>query len=325
MKVLITGGGGFLGSHLVESQLAQGHDVRTIDLYTDNLRHLEGRGRLQITRGTIEDSDLMRELLVDVDVVYHLASAHLDVSLSDEYYRRVNVTATVALARRAHAAGVQRFVHCSSVGVIGDVAQPPADETTPCHPENIYERTKLAGEQAVLELAHETGLSLVVARPAWIYGPRCPRTRKLIRTIRKGRFVIFGSGKRLRHPVYVTDAVAGLELSAVASNVQGQIYIIAGESPVTIETLVNTISDVLGVRQPGLRLPISLGLAAGYALETGFKIIGGQPPLSRRSMDFFRKNNAYDISKAQRDLGYTPQVDLRAGFMQTLEQETRNG
>jgi len=302
MDVLITGGGGFIGSHLVDSQLAQGHQVRTVDLHVERLAHTADHPDLEVVTGDITDADLAARLLDGIDVVYHLASAHLDVSLSDAHYRRVNVDATVNLLEAARAAGVKRAVHCSSVGVIGNVKNPPADETSPCHPTNIYEQTKLAGEIAVLQFARETGFPVVVARPAWVYGPRCPRTQKLFRTIGKGHFVIFGKGRTLRHPVYASDAVRGLELCAEGDNVAGQVYIIAGEQPVTIEELVQAIAEEV----------------AGHALQLAFGLLGRQPPFSRRSVDFFLKDNAYDISKARRELYFQPQVDLREGLTRTL-------
>jgi len=318
MNVFITGGGGFIGSHLVDSQLAQGHQVRTVDLHVERLAHTADHPDLEVVTGDITDADLAARLLDGIDVVYHLASAHLDVSLSDAHYRRVNVDATVNLLEAARAAGVKRAVHCSSVGVIGNVKNPPADETSPCHPTNIYEQTKLAGEIAVLQFARETGFPVVVARPAWVYGPRCPRTQKLIRTIGKGHFVIFGKGCTLRHPIYVSDAVRGMELCAEVDNVTGQVYIIAGEQPVTVEELVQTIAGVNGVRPPTIRLPIALGKVAGHALQLAFELLGRQPPFSRRSVDFFLKDNAYDISKARRELYFQPQVDLREGLTRTL-------
>jgi nucleoside-diphosphate-sugar epimerase len=319
MRVLITGGGGFIGSHLVDSQLVQGHVVRTVDLHLERLAHTHDHPNLEAVVGDIADPELVRRLVDGVDVVFHLASAHLDVSLSDDDYRRVNVRATVDLLEAARAAGVSRVVHCSSNGVIGDVENPPADETTPCRPTNIYERTKLAGEREALRLAKETDLPVVVARPAWVYGPRCPRTQKLFRTIGKGRFVMVGDGQTLRHPIYVSDAVRGLELCAETEDVSGEVYLLAGEALVTIETLVRTIAQVLGVRAPVIRLPLWLGKLAGYGLQIAFKPLGRQPPFSRRSIDFFLKNNAYDISKAQQELGFEPQVDLWTGLTWTRD------
>ena len=324
MKVLITGAGGFIGSHLVDSQLEQGHDVRALDLHLGLLRHQSAHPRLEAIRGDITDSKWDKEIVAGVETVYHLASAHLDVSLSDEYYRRVNVGATLSLLEAARAAGVKRFVHCSSVGVIGDVENPPADETTECHPTNIYERTKLEGERGALDYFRRTGFPVVVVRPAWVYGPRCPRTAKLMRTISKGRFPFFGKGQNMRHPVYISDAVKGLQLCGCAEGVDGEVFIIAGEEAVQVSELVEVLSSELGVRSPKLHLPVALGLMAGYSLEMAFKLIRKQPPFSRRSLDFFLKHNAYDIQKAKRMLGYRPQTDLRTGMQKTIQWNQNN-
>ena len=325
MKVLITGAGGFIGSHLVDSQLAAGNFVRALDLHAGHLAHLAGHPNLEIGFVDITDQDLLQDYLAGINLVYHLASAHLDVSLSAEQYRRVNVDATLALLAASQAAGVMRFVHCSSVGVIGDVQGPPADENTPCHPTNVYERTKLEGEQGALEFARRTGFPVVVARPAWVYGPRCPRTGKLIRAISRGRFPIFGNGHNLRHPIYISDAVLGLELCAHADQAPGQVYILAGDEPLPVLKLVNTISHELGVDPPKLHLPIVFGLLGGAALEIVFMPLGKQPPFSRRSVDFFLKNNAYDIGKARRELGFQPQVELRIGIQKTIRWQAERG
>jgi nucleoside-diphosphate-sugar epimerase len=319
MKVLITGAGGFIGSHLVDSQLEHGHDVRALDLHLDLLKHQSAHPRLQAIHGDITDEDLLKEVVDGVDIIYHLASAHLDVSLSDEHYRHVNVGGTLSLLEAAREAGIKRFVHCSSVGVIGDVDNPPADETTDCHPTNIYEQTKLEGERATLDFFHRTGFPVVVNRPAWVYGPRCPRTAKLTRTISKGRFFFFGDGQNMRHPVYICDAVKGLELCGCVEGVEGEVFIIAGENAVPVSELVNVMSKALNVRPPRLHLPVALGFMAGYSLETGFKLIGKSPPFSRRSLDFFLKHNAYDIKKAKRLLGYQPQTNLRTGMEKTIQ------
>jgi nucleoside-diphosphate-sugar epimerase len=213
---------------------------------------------------------------------------------------------------------VKRFVHCSSVGVIGDVEMPPADEMTECHPTNIYERTKLEGERAALDFAQRSNMNIVVVRPAWVYGPRCPRTAKLMRTISKGRFFFFGNGLNMRDPIYISDAIAGLELCARVENINAEIFIIAGQAAVPVAELVAVISRELGVRTPKIHFPTVLGLFAGYSLEMAFKVLRKPPPFSRRSLDFFRKHNAYSIDKAKRMLGYQPKVDLETGIRETI-------
>jgi nucleoside-diphosphate-sugar epimerase len=317
MNVLTTGAGGFIGSHLVDSQLAQGNYVRALDLHAERLAHATSHPNLEIVIGDVSDKNSVRKSVKDIDLIYHLASAHLDVSLDDEHYRRVNVDATVDLLEAAREAGVKRVVHCSSVGVIGDVKNPSANETSPCKPTNIYESTKLAGERAALAFAQERGLLLVVARPAWVYGPRCPRTQKLFRAIQKGRFPIFGRGRNLRHPVYISDAISGLELCGEKDQISGQVYIIAGEEPVTIEELVHLVAEAAGVNPPKIHFPIFIGMLVAYSLQIIFKPLGRRPPFSRRSLDFFLKNNAYNITKAKRDLGYYPHVDLCSGLQET--------
>ena len=123
----------------------------------------------------------------------------------------------------------------------------------------------------------------------------------------------------MRHPVYISDAVKGLELCASVEGVNGEVFIIAGEKAVPVYELVEVISIELGVNPPKLHLPIALGLLGGYSLEVMFKLIGKAPPFSRRSVDFFLKHNAYDISKAKRMLGYSPQIDLRSGIQKTIQ------
>jgi nucleoside-diphosphate-sugar epimerase len=318
MNVLITGAGGFIGSHLVDSQLAKGMRVTAFDLHTDRLNHAKTNSNLTIIEADMLDSSAVFTAVKGIDTIFHLASAHLDVSLPDSYYEQVNVKATRELVEIAQQNGVKKLVHCSSVGVIGDVRNPPANEETHCFPTNTYEKTKLAGEMSVLQYAKQVSFPLVVARPAWVYGPRCPRTAKLIRSIRSSRFFLFGNCKNLRHPIFIKDAIRGLELCAEVEGIDRQIFILAGEKPVTVAELVQEIATQVGVKTPTLKFPLWIGTLAGLLAETIFSLAKKTPPISRRSLDFFTKNNAYDISKAMKNLNFHPQVDLHTGLRQTL-------
>jgi nucleoside-diphosphate-sugar epimerase len=122
----------------------------------------------------------------------------------------------------------------------------------------------------------------------------------------------------MRHPVYISDAIRGLELCAEKQDIEGEVFIIAGDRPVEARELVSLISQELNVRMQKIHLPVILGQWGGWVLELLFKPFKWQPPFSRRSMDFFLKHNAYSIGKAQRRLNYQPGIDLRTGIQKTI-------
>lgn len=318
MKVLVTGGTGFIGSHLVEKLALEGHQVRVLDWGEHNIRYLEKLKNMEFIKGDLRNKQVIEKALRDVEVVYHLASIHLAVGVSDKEYREVNVGGTEKILEACSKRDLKRFVHCSSVGVLGNIDNPPANESYPYNPDTIYEKTKAEGEQVALRYC-EKGIPVVVARPAWVYGPRCPRTLRLFRILKRGRFFFFGNGQTLRHPVYVGDFVRGLELCAELEKAVGQIYIFGDEKAVTIEELISAFAKTLGVKTPKVHLPASPMRVLGFLAEVICKRIGVEPPFSSRSMDFFTKNYSFDISKAKKELNYKPQVSLDEGLRMSLK------
>ena len=321
MTVLITGAAGFIGRHLTEFLAAQELAVRATDLHTERLSHVSVRDNVEVVSADITDAAAMSAALENVDVVYHLAAAHLDVNLPEEHYTRVNVDASRVLVRLAAEAGVKRFLHCSSVGVYGDTGTDPASELTPCHPRNIYGRSKLAGEQAAFEEAERVGLELVVVRPAWVYGPGCERTAKLLRTIARGKFLLVGGGRNYRHPIFIDDFLRGIELAA-GRGAPGQVYILAGERPLTVAELAAAAAGAARVSAPQRAVPFWFTVAVVSLVELAFKCLKRPPPVSRRSLEFFQTNNAFSIDKAVSELGFHPEVDLATGLRSTQERLT---
>lgn len=325
MKVLITGAGGFIGRHLVADQLEKGRRVTVVDIDLRALGNFAGHGQLDLAEADFTNGSRMRKLLPGHDIVIHLASVHLETNVDEGLYWNVNASGALEFVRQCHEAGVTRFIHCSSVGVYGDIENPPADEETECRPDIVYEKSKLKGEQLVRAFAKEAAYPVVVVRPAWVYGFGCPRTLKLARSIRSGRFFYVGDGSNLRHPIHIEDMLDGFELATTHPGAIGEVIIMAGPAAVTIRDLVNTISDELGVVRPKLRLPRVLVWLGALTVEKGFGFLGNEPPFSRRSLKFFEGDTAFDISKARRKIGFDPRVGLRQGMALTLADFGRTG
>ena len=310
-RVLVTGAGGFVGSHFAPYLAGRGFEVRAIDVHAP-ARPL-GNG-VDFRVQDICDARGLTDALDGVDTVFNLASVHLDVHATPERFEAVNVRALEQLIELSAAAKVRRVVQVSSVGVYGHVAHPPAAEDAPLNPDNDYERTKAAGEKAAHAAALRTELDLVVVRPAWVYGVGCPRTRKLIGALRKQRFFFIGRGNNLRHPIHIDDTLTALELAAAAGpEVAGRTFNIAGPRWMTVEEMVGEFARALRVPPPSLHIPRWLGLTVGWTAEQASAVVGAEPPVSRRTLAFFENDNAFDISAARRALGFEPKIELAEG------------
>ena len=266
----------------------------------------------------IRNTAAVTEALSGIDTVFHLAAAHLGASTPEAEFRDVNVEATRQLAAMASRHGAQRLVHCSSVGVFGRIRNPPADETTDCHPELAYEKTKLEGEQAVLEQARADRFSVVVLRPVWVYGPGCGRTEKLFRAIGRGRFVVAGPGDTMRHCVYIRDMVEAFLLAETAPAASDEVVIIGDEKATTVRGLVDRIAEITGARPPR-SVPLGLLWMAAITAEAAFLPLGKEPPISRRSLRFFTGNTAFSTERARSVLGFEPRYDLARGLAETYD------
>ena len=317
MRVLVTGATGFTGGHLARTLAARGDDV--VALVRDPGRAATLRqARIALAPGDIRDGSAVQAAASRAAIVYHIAAIYRQAGLRDDEYRAVNAAAVATVVEAAARAGVRRVVHCSTVGVHGDVQSPPADEGAPFRPGDIYQVTKLEGEQVAREAAERTGVELVIARPTGIYGPGDRRLLKLFKGVARRRFVVLGSGDIYYHLTYIDDLVEGFRLCGAVPAAAGRTYILAGGEVTTLNELIRITADVARVQPPRVRLPVWPFWAAGAACEAVCAPLGIEPPLYRRRVDFFTKSRAFDISRARRELGYAPHVGLRDGIARTL-------
>ena len=317
MRVLVTGATGFTGGHLARSLAAQGHSVRALVRDRSRAPDLEQRN-IEIAGGDVRDPEALRSACSGVEVVFHIAAIYRQAGLRDEEYRAVNATAVRHVIEAAAACGARRVVHCSTVGVHGDVEHPPAAEDAPLRPGDIYQQTKLEGERVARDTAAATGVDVVIARPTGIYGPGDRRLLKLFRGVARRRFVVLGSGRIYYHLTYIDDLVEGFRLCGTVPQAAGQTYILAGGEVTTLDELIAIVADEANVRPPRLHLPVWPFWLAGAACEAVCAPLGIEPPLYRRRVDFFTKSRAFDIGKARRELGFAPKVGLRDGVRRTL-------
>lgn len=322
MRLLVTGGSGFIGSHLAEDALRRGAAVTVLGLgerpeERRNLALLAGRGA-RIVVGSVTDPAAVEDALRGASHVDHLAVAMREAGLADRHFEEINLEGTRRLLEGSRAHGVERFVFCSTIGIFGHRVAGVAHEDSPLAPGNVYERSKVAAEGLVRRFHAETGLRAVILRPADVYGPRDERLRKLFQAVEAGRFPLFGDGGGRRHMVYVDDVVRAFRRARECEAAVGEAFLVAGPEVCTLRELVAEILAAAGGSRFGWRLPLAPTRALAAVVEDACTAFGVTPPLYRRRMDFFDSDSAFDVSKAREVLGWEPRVGIAEGVRRTL-------
>jgi UDP-glucose 4-epimerase len=301
---LVTGGAGFIGSHLVDALLAAGWRVRLLDDFSSgreaNVAHLDGSAEL--LRGDLRDRELLARALAGVEVVFHQGAVpSVPRSVAEpERTHSVNATGTLGVLEASRAAGVRRVVFASSSSAYGDTPVLPKVETMPPCPLSPYALQKYAGER-YCQLYHRLyGLETVALRYFNVYGPRQnPRSEyaavipRFATACLSGEApVVFGDGEQTRDFTFVADAVAGNLLAADAPRAAGEVVNVAGGRRVSLNELLREIRALTGA-----------SVSARHE--------AGRPGDVRDSLA--------DLGRARELLGYAPRVDLRTGLARTIE------
>lgn len=303
---------------------ARGHQVRALVRDRRRAADLEVAG-IELVEGDLRDTRALDRAVSGIERVYNIGAIYRQAGLAAGEYRAVNALAVRDLVEASGRAGVKRVLHCSTVGVHGDVEHPPANEDAPLRPGDVYQETKLEGEKLAREAGQRLGIEVTIARPTGIYGPGDRRLLKMFRGVVRGRFPILGSGNIYYHLTYIDDLVEGFRLCAEEPGGAGRTYILAGGEVTTLNELVAIVAEVAGVKPPRLHLPVWPFWVAGAACEALCAPFGIEPPLYRRRVDFYTKSRAFDIARARAEIGYNPRVGLREGIKRTLDWYRQHG
>ena len=325
MRALVTGATGFTGGHLARALAARGDTVSALVRAEGPPADALRAAGTTVVLGDVRDPQALARATTGVDVVYHIAAIYRQAGLSADTYRAVNATAVQHVVEAAAANGVKRVVHCSTVGVHGDVDRPPAGEDAPLKPGDIYQVTKLEGEQLARAAGERLGIEVTIVRPTGIYGPGDRRLLKLFRGVTRRRWVTLGSGEIYYHLTFIDDLVEGFRLCALRRRWMNRTQPEALDQVVTLNALVGLVAGVAGVPAPRRHLPVWPFWVAGAACELACAPFGIEPPIFRRRVDFFTKSRAFDITRARTEIGYAPKVGLSDGIGRTLEWYRQHG
>ncbi|NIM15937.1 MAG: NAD-dependent epimerase/dehydratase family protein [Candidatus Aminicenantes bacterium] len=323
-RAFVTGASGFTGGYLCKALKKKGYAINALVRESSNKEELEKLG-VEFIEGNLAEPESIKGKIKDVDIVFHIAALYRQEGVSKDLFTKVNVEGTRILLEESIAGGVKRFVHCSTVGVQGEIENPPATEEAPYNPGDHYQVSKLEGEKLALSYFREGKIDGVVVRPVGIYGPGDTRFLKLFRHIYKGNFKMIGKGEVLYHLTFVEDLVDGIILAGETPAASGQIYTIGGNEYLPLNKLVKLIAQVMEKPVSRIRIPLWPVYTAAFLCEIICRPFGIEPPIYRRRLDFFTKDRAFDISKAKKELNYNPKVPLKDGLIRTAQWYKENG
>ncbi len=312
--ILVTGGTGFIGSHLVERLVAHGRPVRCLVRRTSAIAGLP-LAAIEVAQGDLESGAGLAEALRGVDTVIHLAGVTKARVPAD--YERGNAGATAQLLRAA--GDIRRLVHVSSLAAAGpSPGDRPLTEEDPERPVSHYGRSKLAGEQIVRQ--SPVGERAAIVRPPVVYGPRDRDVYQMIRTLARGWMLQIGSQRRYFSLVYVGDLVDGLIAAAEREGVGGRIYYVAHPRPASWDEFGNTAARLMGRHARTLAIPEKAAYALGWCAERWAGWSGKPGILSRDKVtEACCAGWVCDPGRARRELGFCAQTGLEDGLRRTLD------
>lgn len=327
MRILVTGGGGFLGSYLIKELLKNPSYIVT-NFSRHSYPSLEDIG-VPTIRGDLQKiEDVNRALDQGFDAIFHVAALAGVWGKYEDYYG-INYLGTKNLLEAARNKGVKRFVYTSTPSVVfgkGDLMG--VDEKSPyaTHHLNAYSETKTMAEKLVLEMNDSKLFMTCALRPHLIWGPGDPHLfPRVIQKGREGKLKIVGDGENMVDIIYVENAalahVQAFEHLTPGSAVCGQAYFLGQERPVKLWDFINQVLGFVKVEPVISSIDVTTAYRLGWFLEKMFKLLGIQkpePPMTRFVALNLGKSHYFSHEKAKRDFGYVPKVSIEEGLKRTF-------
>lgn len=324
-SVLVTGATGFTGRQLIKMLCDTGAHVRAIARPSSDRSSLASLP-VEWIEGQVYDADVIKQAVHGTHYCFHVAAAFRSPGITDDEYRRVHVDSTQKLASAANAEpGFKRFVHVSTVGVHGHIQHPPADETSPFQPGDIYQVTKAEAENWLHAYAAEQNLSYTVIRPAGIYGPGDKRLLKVFKMAKAPVFPILGNGKCLYHLIHVEDLCRAMITAATHPNAEAEAFICGAPDSIALETMGRIIANELQTTFRPIHLPAAPFFWLADLTEAICKPLKIAPPLYRRRIAFFTKDRAFDTQKIHQKLHFECKWTNEEGLRATTQWYRKTG
>ena len=330
--ILVTGGTGFVGRHIVRALHARGERVRVLVRETSNRAPIEGLYDEAFVGDLASPASLVG-MCDGIDAVIHSGCAvagTFDSSRSAlESFMAVNRDGTRNVANEVLKHDGLRMVHVSSTAAMGAPQTPVVDETSPCNPVAPYQRSKRAAEMELLELHESAGLNVVMIRPCVVAGPGKDQSelRKLFRMVKRGVFPLIGPADRAQKPlIHIDDLVEALIL-ATDKGGAGDIYLVNSGARHTLGDILSASASLAGARRGFVRVPLPVARTAASVFSIANRFAPDwNPPLTHARIDLFISDRRIDIGKAKRELGYDPsRTEVRDILEGTYRYHEENG
>jgi len=314
MKILITGATGFIGSHLTKSLSKQGYHCRCLVRNKEKAREVfKNYKNVNLVVGDITDPQTLKGIDKDIDIVLHLAALLGDYHNKDEEIWNVNTIGTINLLNNTK---LKKIIYCSTPGVQG-LGIKNATEELPYKPRGVYEESKMAAEESIIEICNKKLIKWIIFRPDFVYGPFDYRRVPLYKKIKNRKMLIISRGNNFISPTYIDDLVNAFIQSIHNDNVNNNIFNISGEN-ITISYFFYRIANTLGTTMPKFRIPMRLSVFIAWITQFIFiKILKKEPPITKSKIDFLTKNHSTNNAKMKQYL-YTPQFSFDSGINKTI-------